>query len=187
MALVQLDGDAMGYIHEALAQPYPFAEAMRLLPWERGSLWSFVPISEEERWSNWEAFLHFVLQYLHAGGQRAFVMSHAFPGRRTDARLLEDPRLGREWADWCFCGDALCFFTTEIADVAQIVHVLEDVQAPAAFGVLVRDVALPWHADLSQKTLDDMVSRAEYAVLEIDAYDNRTALIWSRTETLEAQ
>lgn len=186
MALVRLDGDAMKHVHETLAKPYPFAEAMRRLPWEQGSLWSFVPASEEERWPSWEVFLHFILHYLDAGGRRAFVMSHAFPSRSADARLLEGPRLGRAWADWCVCGDALCFYATETAhaDIDQIIHVLEDVQAPATFGVLAYDVALPWHADLAQEALDALVSRAEYAVFEIDAYDNSAALVWSRTATL---
>jgi hypothetical protein len=186
MALLRVNGNAMEYVYEALAQPYPFAEAMRRLPWEQGSLWSFVPASEDERWPSWEAYLHFILHYLDAGGRRAFVISHAFPSRSAYARLLEGPRLGRAWADWCVCGDALCFYATETAhaDIDQIIHVLEDVQAPATFGVLAHDVALPWHADLAQEALDALVSRAEYAVFEIDAYDNSAALVWSRTGTL---
>lgn len=185
MALVQPDGNAMRHIHEELARPYPFAEALRRLPWEQGSLWSFAPASDAELGPSWETFLDFLLRYLHAGGQRAFVMSHAFPSRRAYARFLQRMRLGRAWADWCVGGDALCFYATETADVRQIKYVLDDVQAPATFGILVRDVALPWHTDLPQEAIDDMVARAEYAVLEIDAYDNSAALIWSRTNALE--
>lgn len=186
MALVQLDGQAMRYIHDALAHPYPFAEALRRLSWEQGSLWAFVPTSDEDRWPNRAAFLDFIDRYLHTGGRRVLVMSHPFPSRHTYARLLQGSRLGRAWAAWCVCGNALCFYTSETADVDQIIHVFDDAQGPTTFGVLARDVTLPWHEGLQQETLDDLVAHADYAVLEMDIYDNSAELIWSRTGALEA-
>jgi hypothetical protein len=50
---MQLDGDVWKYIDEALDQPFFLAKSLRRLPWTQGSLWTFVPTTEDERWPCW--------------------------------------------------------------------------------------------------------------------------------------
>jgi hypothetical protein len=190
LALIPLDNHVLPYIRQELAKPHPLAEEMSLLPWDQGALWAFVPTgnSREERleWRN--ACLDFVAAYLHAGGIRTVIMSNSYL-KHAGSRALQRPRLGREWTDWRPCGDYLCFYVNQTADVDQIIRLFDDVQASATFGVLVRDVAVLSHDKLPRNSIHALVSRADYALFEIDAYDNSAVLIWSRAGAIggEAQ
>ena len=182
MTLIPLDNHVLPYIREELAKPHPLAEELSLLPWDQGALWAFAPggNSREERLECRNAFLNFIAVYLRAGGFRALIMSNPYL-KYANNTALQRLRLGRAWTDWLPCGDYVCFYTNETADVIQIIHLFDDVQASTTFGVLVRDVAVPSHDELSPERVHTLVSYADYALFEIDSYDNSAVLIWSRT------
>lgn len=181
MPLIQLDNHILPHIHRELARPNPLAEELSRLPWEQGEFWVFRPgsNSREEQLECRKAFLDFIATYLRAGGRRALVMSNPYL-KHASNQTLQQPRLGRTWTDWLPCGDYVCFYTNEAADVIQIIHLFDDVQASTTFGVLVRDVAVPSRVELSSESVHVLVSHTDYALFEIDSYDNSAVLIWSR-------
>ena len=185
MALVPLDNRVLPYIREELAKPHPLAEQLGHLPWDQGAFWAFVPgsNSREKRLETRNAFLDFIVAYLHADGARALVMSNPYL-TYADNRSLQQPRIGRTWTDWLPCGDYACFYADESADVIQIIHLFDDAQASTTFGVLARNAAVQRHGEHSPERLHSLVSHADYALFEIDAYDNSAVLIWSRAGTV---
>lgn len=86
-------------------------------------------------------------------------------------------RLGREWTDWCICGDYIAFYVAETANDRRIHDFFDDVQGLTTFGILTHDVELPSHEELPPGTLERAVAQAGYIL--VGAYEFNGMLIWN--------
>jgi hypothetical protein len=196
--LIELPSIAYQYIREELANAHPFAHVISSLPLESGHVQVFATenasvadllelrgapnpfLSVDDLRASWQAFVDFVTDYLRRGGKRTLMMGNPYITHDSLRRWLQRTplRLGREWTDWCICGDYVGFHVTETADERRIRDIFDDVQALTTFGILTKDVELPLHDELPLETLERAVAQADYVV--IGAYEDNGMLIWSR-------
>jgi hypothetical protein len=194
--LVELPPIACQYMREELACEHPLAQAISDLPLESGHVYIFatesipaerlldlreVPfISTDDVGTCWLAFVDFATDYLGRGGKRTLMMGNPYITHDYLRQWLQRTplRLGREWTDWCVCGEYIGFYVTEMADKWRIHDFFNDIQAQTTFGILTHDVNLPLHDELPLEVLQRAVAQADYVV--IGAYDDSSMLIWSR-------
>lgn len=196
--LVELPPIAFQYIREELANAHPLAQAISNSPLENGHARVFAtentPVADllelrgnpnpypsvDDLRASWQAFVDFATDYLRRGGRRALIMGK--PYAKRDQFLLDlqrtPLRLGREWTDWCVCGEYIGFYITEAADERRIRDFFDDVQALTTFGVLTHDIELPLHDELPPEKLEKAVAQADYIL--VGAYEFNGMLIWSR-------
>jgi hypothetical protein len=195
--LIELPPIAFQYIREELANAHPLAQAISNSPLENGHVQVFAtestPVEDmlelrgnpnpypsvDDLRASWQAFVNFATHYLRCGGKRTLMMGNPYITHDYLRRWLQRTplTLGREWTDWCICGDYIGFYVSEAANERRIRDFFDDVQALTTFGILTHDVELPLQSKLLPDVLKRAVVQADYIL--VGAYEFNGMLIWS--------